>query len=336
MNAGPDLTDQSTQMAVSIHQAAQAYLEVLLAARSKNTHKTYTNALHQFLAVLNQNDIPVKSTPVAKLTEKAITLFIDSLHEMAPASERLYTTAVLSFYEYIAAEELAVINLVKVRSLAKQRNRRIGQRFPQFPKSDIEKLLEYADALAEKPAEDEDDRLRNLRDRAFLITLADTGLRVHEACKLSRGDIDMFEAKAVLIGKGDKMAVIRFSRRALDALQTYLKARSEMDGSTGRLAGMPLFARHDPGAGKKTKRMTTAAGRYIVRERVRECLGTEAVGTITPHSFRHYFVTRILHGTGNLKLAQELARHTSIAVTQRYAHLNDDELDKGFYEVIEK
>ena len=32
----------------------------------------------------------------------------------------------------------------------------------------------------------------------------------------------------------------------------------------------------------------------------------------------------------NLKLAQELARHRNIAVTQRYAHLNDDELDKAY------
>jgi len=58
---------------------------------------------------------------------------------------------------------------------------------------------------------------------------------------------------------------------------------------------------------------------------------------ITPHSFRHYFVTTVLRGTGgNLKLAQELARHRNIAVTQRYAHLSDDELDQGYYEVFEK
>jgi site-specific recombinase XerD len=64
-------------------------------------------------------------------------------------------------------------------------------------------------------------------------------------------------------------------------------------------------------------------------------LGPEAVGTITPHSFRHFFVTRVLTTTGNLKLAQNLARHKNIAVTQRYAHLSDDELDKGYWEVFE-
>ena len=49
-----------------------------------------------------------------------------------------------------------------------------------------------------------------LRDPAFLITLADTGLRVHEACKLRRGDIDWQEGRLVIIGKGDEDAVFVF------------------------------------------------------------------------------------------------------------------------------
>ncbi|MCE7861514.1 MAG: hypothetical protein DYG86_17240 [Chloroflexi bacterium CFX2] len=59
-------------------------------------------------------------------------------------------------------------------------------------------------------------------------------------------------------------------------------------------------------------------------------------GKITPHSFRHYFVTTVLRGTGNLKIAQELARHKNIQVTQRYTHLSDDELDKAYHEVFER
>lgn len=47
-------------------------------------------------------------------------------------------------------------------------------------------------------------------------------------------------------------------------------------------------------------------------------------------------VATILHATGNLKLAQVLARHSNIQGTQRYAHLSDDELDKGYYGIFEK
>jgi integrase len=159
---------------------------------------------------------------------------------------------------------------------------------------------------------------------------------VHEACNLRRGDIDWNEGRAVIIGKGNKQAVVRFSTRSLQALRDYLNARAALDGGSGRaLPSLPLFARHDKGAGKKIKPITTSTGRNIVSERVRQALGEEASGRITPHSFRHYFVTTVLRASGNLKLAQELARHANIQVTQRYAHLSNDELDQGYHNIFE-
>jgi len=162
-------------------------------------------------------------------------------------------------------------------------------------------------------------------------------LRVHEACNLRRGDLDWNEGKAMIIGKGNHEDIVRFSTRCTNALMDYLKERSFIDGNTGKpLSSLAIFARHDRGAGQKTKPMTTTTGRNIIAARVLEFIGPEAVGTITPHSFRHYFVTRVLRSSGNLKLAQELARHKNIAVTQRYAHLSDDELDKGYWKAIEE
>ena len=214
-------------------------------------------------------------------------------------------------------------------------------RLPQFPADDIQKILAYITDVSNlnqlgQNEEEFNIRLRETRDRAFLLTLADTGLRVHEACKLRRGDVDWNEGRAVIIGKGDKQAVVRFTSRSMRAIKDYLSLRAQLDGGSGKqLATLPLFARHDKGAGKKIKPITPTTGRNIVAERVEQILGKEAVGKITPHSFRHYFVTTILRASGNLKLAQELARHSNIQITQRYAHLSDDELDKGYYEIFE-
>ena len=320
----------------TIETAIEAYLETVRLARAEHTFITYRNALNNFIACLNKNDIDVQKEPVEKINANVIALYANYLKKYAATTEQLYLTAVKGFYDFLAAEEAADINLPKVKLLIKQRARRPGRRIPQFPADAITELLEYYEKKSVDSSAEPEIILRELRDKSFLVTLADTGLRVHEACQLRRGDIDWNEGKALIIGKGDKQAIVRFSKRSLRALKAYLQARSDLDGKSGRpLTSLPLFARHDKGAGSKVKPITPTTGRNIVQERVAEALGQEAVGTITPHSFRHYFVTRVLLTTGNLKLAQNLARHQNIAVTQRYAHLADDELDRGYWDVFE-
>jgi len=325
----------------TIHKAIQMFIETISLARSKKTAETYGFALQAFSALLADHKIDVEATPIADLSEDAVGWFAAWLKQHSPATERLYLQATIGFYQFLAAEQLCSPNIERLRQLVKMRSRKTGQRLPQFPREAIEQILDSVQNLPPSPtgeaSQNDAEYLRSLRDRAFLLTLADTGLRVHEACALRRGDIDWNEGRAIIVGKGDKQAVIRFSTRCMNALKDYLQARAELDGASGRpLQSLPLFARHDKGAGSKIKGVTTATGRNIVDERVRQVLGAEAEGNITPHSFRHYFVTTVLRASGNLKLAQELARHANIAVTQRYAHISDDELDKGYHEIFEK
>lgn len=322
---------------LTILESIEAYLDSVALARSPNTARTYANALNAFLLVLDQLQLTPEITPAHDVKVDWITNFADALKSYAPATERLYLTALAGWYEFLAAERHAELNLPRLRLLIRRRGRKPGQRLPQFPRHQIENVVDYAINLAGVIDQSEGERLRNLRDRAFLLTLADTGLRVHEACNLRRGDIDWNEGRALLVGKGDRQAIVRFSTRALGALKDYLNARSSIDGGYGRpLASLPLFARHDRGAGKKVLPISTTTGRAIVHQRVREALGETSGVEITPHSFRHYFVTTVLRGSGgNLKLAQELARHRNIAVTQRYAHLSDDELDRGYHDIFE-
>jgi site-specific recombinase XerD len=322
---------------ITIQQAIAQYLDSVRLARSENTALTYRKALSAFAETLKDEGVVPSESKLSDLNEDAVAWFAAAMKDLSPATERLRLVAVAGFYEFLAAENLSEPNLPRVRLLIRQRGRRPGPRLPQFPRDSIDQMIEYAKALKFVSVENEIDQLRNLRDRAFIIVLGDTGLRVHEACGMRRGDMDWNEGKAVVIGKGNRQAVVRFSKRSLAAVKDYLNARSSLDGKSAKpLGSLPIFARHDKGSGKNVKAMTPTSGRNIIAQRVREALGDSAVGTISPHSFRHYFVTTILRGSGgNLKLAQELARHRNIQVTQRYAHLSDDELDRGYYEIFE-
>jgi len=319
----------------SLLEASERYLQVVLDSRSENTHRTYRQAVRKFLAVLQKHKVQPEHVQPAHVTSEWLVWYVGALKPLAAATESLFLTALVGFYEYMAAEESAPINLVQVRSMLKRRQRKTSPRLPQFPREQIEQVISYVNSIAGSAADD-NEHLRRLRNRAFILTLSDTGLRISEACRLTRGNFDWSEGRAIVTIKGGRESIVRFSERSLNAIKAYLGARANTDGASGRpLPSLPIFARHDDGAGKKVLRLSTVGARDIVTETVVGALGTDARGTITPHSFRHYFVTVVLRASGgNLKLAQELARHKNIAITQRYAHLSDDDLDRQYHDIF--
>ncbi len=322
---------------LKIKNCINKFLDNIALSRSENTARTYSNGLDAYLEMLFESDIDVDNFSVLELTEDQVSVFSKHLKSYSPATESLYINVFKNFLEFLIAENIINLNMHRVKMLIAQRSRKPGIRIPQFPIESIEQVLTFAEQLPNQPVNTDQEKIINLRDAAFLLTLADTGLRIHEICGLRRGDVNWFTRKAVIIGKGNKQAVIRFSNRSLLAMRNYLNERGTIDGlGSSQLSALPLFARHDKGAGKRILHITTKTGRMIVSQRVTECLGTDAVGTITPHSFRHYFVTTVLHETGNLKIAQEFARHTNISVTQRYTHLANDELDDTYERIFDR
>jgi site-specific recombinase XerD len=134
------------------------------------------------------------------------------------------------------------------------------------------------------------------------------------------GDVDLEAGLAVIIGKGDKQAVVYFGPDALAALQDYIEAR------LNKGLDSPLFMRHDKAKNAgPNEHITTQTIRDVVSERAREALGYDHP-KITPHALRHYFVTSIWKNTHDLMLAKELARHESVVTTQRYTHVEQDQL----------
>ena len=236
----------------SIAKIASKYLDSVKLSRSNNTYLTYRNAIHAFLNCLTKNKVNIEIDDISTLTEDAISWFSIDLKNDAATTESLYLTAGKAFFEFITAENLAQINLPRVALLIKQRSRRPGKRLPQFPADAIEQMTQFFESKDLSTMNIKNDLLIELRDIAFIITLADTGLRVHEACNLRRGDIDWNEGKALVIGKGNRQAVVRFSQRSEAAMRKYFTERAKIDGACGKpLGALPVFARHDRGAGKR-------------------------------------------------------------------------------------
>src|SRR3990167_8958970 len=192
----------------TISKAIEKYIEMKKTSRSENTAKTYRRATNALRECLLDHGIDPDIELAEKIDDAMILWFIDFLQNgLVPSTISLYLTATTQFYEFLATEEVGNHNLTRIRGLIKQRTRRPSLRLPQFPKDEIEKVIDYAQDLVSKQSDGEADHLRNMRDRAFILALADTGLRVHEACSLKRGDIDWNEGHAIIVGKCDKESV---------------------------------------------------------------------------------------------------------------------------------
>jgi len=81
---------------------------------------------------------------------------------------------------------------------------------------------------------------------------------------------------------------------------------------------------------RKISAITTTTGREIIEKWVEVAGLVDLTSPITSHFLRHYFVTMVYEATGDLKLAQELARHESTETTERYTHLINPKLDEAY------
>jgi integrase/recombinase XerC len=286
-----------------MNDQAKKYLSTL--DRLPKTIETYKWALVYYFQIAGD-----------ELSDEAYETFLTAIRNLSPSTKRVLRSAVMGMYAFCGAG-----NLAKREELNEHYIRKVKTKPVNFERADVEKIIQHCDTLRGD--------LMKLRDRAFVLTLVDTGFRISELCPLTRGEIDWQEERVMITGKGDKTAVVRLSHRAVAALQEYLAARGRLDGESGKpLGSLPLFAQH--GKTKKIKPMTIDGMRKAIKERMKE-----AGARVRIHDFRHYFVTMVmLASDGNLKMAQELARHESTQTTQRYAHFSKSELDANYDKIF--
>lgn len=288
--------------------------------RSPKTIFAYRNALEQFVKIVGEG---------AELNTDTYIKFLIALRQKSPSTQGAYRTAVLKLYKFCR-----VGNWPELEDATEHYTRKPGTRIVNVDMGMIETVINYCDSLGGDVSTSSRERLEALRDRAFVLTLADAGLRISEACALKRGDIDWPEQRSIIIGKGDKQAVIRYSNRAIEALKAYLHARASVEpNSRTPLGSQPLFARHDIRASKRIRAITPGGMWKAIKSRIEEAgLDRNAVRI---HDFRHYFVSATYIDKRDIKISQQLARHESIATTNRYTHLISD-LDQAYDEIFNK
>ncbi len=147
------------------------------------------------------------------------------------------------------------------------------------------------------------------RDRAIMELLYSSGLRLAELTGLNLTDLDLKDRTVQVLGKGRKSRIVPVGRKAIEALEAWLRER----GSIRRAHPQALFI------GRNGRRF----GPRAVQKRVAGWARRQGLGVhVHPHLFRHSFASHLLESSGELRGVQELLGHADIATTQIYTHLD--------------
>ncbi|MCA9905116.1 MAG: tyrosine-type recombinase/integrase [Anaerolineae bacterium] len=153
----------------------------------------------------------------------------------------------------------------------------------------------------------------DLRNRAIILFLADTGCRVAGVAGLKLADLDMDRRIAKVTEKGSKSRKVPFSQPTAAALAAWLAVRP---------ANTPYVW---SGVARSSRDHLSAEGIRQMLKRVGRKAGV--TGPVNPHSFRHGFAREYLSSGGDLATLADLLGHSDVQVTwNSYAIFRTSEL----------
>jgi len=273
--------------------------------RSAKTIENYDRYLNRFFAF-------AKISSPEELTEDLIRKYRLHLNRVTDEkgqalkkiTQNYYVIALRAFLKYLSKVGVKSVPPEKIE-LAKQDQREVSF----LDTKDLERFLEAPKG----------DDLRALRDRAILITLFSTGLRVSELCSLNRNEINVDRGEVAVKGKGGKVRLVFLSGRAKQTIKDYTEKRSDVDDAL--FIQIPKNARFDK---YENLRLTPRSIQRLIKK---YSIVAGIVGKrITPHILRHSFATDLLQNGADIRSVQALLGHSNLTTTQIYTHVTDKQL----------
>jgi len=159
------------------------------------------------------------------------------------------------------------------------------------------------------------ERSGRTRDRAIVLILINTGLRVGELVALEWRDIEISERKGLLTvrsGKGAKWRTIPLNATAREAF-TALNKMAVLTGGRNRVFQGPRGP----------------IGTRAVQHMLDRYAPAAKIPNLTPHMLRHTFCKNLVNAGVGLPEIARLAGHESILVTQRYVTPSGGDLERA-------
>lgn len=301
--------DQVLQKISRLEVPAKEHFECYMRHKWRLNHKPRT-LQSSFTSVMLFLDFCGQSgkRDLQEIERADLEAFIESEQDrgLRISTVRTRLACIIAFLHFLVEQEVIAGSILK---------RRMKLKLPEvLPRamnpSDVKKLLAAID---------------DIRDRALILLLLRTGMRIGEALGLRLNDLDIRDRKVHLFqGEKNSMGrVVYLSDDVLLALKLWLRQRDQNKE----------FVFY--GQGNKPVCYSTGRSRFV---KYIQKAGLEPKG-YTVHCLRHTFASELLNAGMRLECLQQLLGHQDIEVTRRYARLTDRTREEEYFRamaIIEK
>ena len=264
--------------------------------------------------------------------------------QMSLKAQTYFIIVLRSMLKYLLKIGRDVISTDKIE-LPKTRMRQIE--FLTEP--EINKLISIAINIKSKRIS----KVQKYRDRAIILTLFGSGLRLSELLGLKKHLLDgNLDGQLIINGKGGKIRTSFLAPSAIEAINEYLILRgtdenqyifvtSSLRKKTDKKDKIGEFGENNEEDSDKTQaKVMEKITDKIKKPKTLKALNPKSVQNlvrkyalmagifkhITPHTLRHSFATKVLSEGGDLRAVQTMLGHTNISTTQIYTHVTDNQI----------
>jgi len=279
----------------------EAYLHDMYRRNCRpNTIRTNSGNLILFLIFAKQ----LGKIQLESITREDISAFVEHEQDrgLAPTSVHSRLRTVYAFFNFLIQRDVLHPDLLKRKLRIK-----LPDSLPRaIDPEDIKQLLTV---------------LKVPRDRALILTLLRTGMRIGELLNTRVQDlnlkeqcIEIFEAQKNRVGR-----VVYLSKDAHAALKRWLKLKNYQTDF--------LFYGH------RGRPLCYEAARAVFKKYLDKAQLSHKPYSL--HCLRHTFASEMLNGGMSLQSLQELLGHSDIEMTRRYARLTDNTRREQYYKAMQ-
>jgi integrase/recombinase XerD len=271
---------------------------------SDNTIQAYRRDMAKFASFAAERKVGVTELRREHVVDFLGTLYRRNLDSRSVAR---HLVTIRHFFRFLLLE-----GVIESDPAANIESPKFRQSLPEFLSVDeVDRLLRQPDK----------NDVVGIRDRAMIELMYSTGLRVSELCGLRVSDLQMEPGCLRCIGKGNKERLVPVGKRALEAVQAYLR---EARQALARGVASPYLFLNQKGHKLNRIAFWKILGEYGRKAGLRKSL--------TPHMLRHSFATHLLDRGADLRSVQMMLGHSDISTTQIYTHVVEERL-KQVYKV---